>query len=326
MENKKALQISIIKTNIGKCFITDCNVTSGYSFDYHNTQIDKLLFDGHKATETFAKNWFEIPTYPEKVEALITGEKQNRRFKLKDKELQSTKLPLEIPYDERNVFDEDVLYSLYSLTYDVVPDYLVLIDVNFNLICEVDNFRETPEFNYPAVRKYDFSDQQYSVINQNIKHSLIDSIIVPAPLLASSPCKISSKEMYDLVRQHVKDNINPKLARITSDYDFCFEVKKIIPLLEPCTFSYRDMFARTKKQRGKIHFKTATSKEITIYEMTHNQRNYNGYTPIKEFSASNEWELKEMIDNFLSELMDVIHAPIEECPHCNGTGYLQNEE
>ncbi|MEQ2025383.1 hypothetical protein ABLB84_06240 [Xenorhabdus szentirmaii] len=325
MEDKKSLQINIIKTNVGKCFITDCNEISGYNFNYHNTQIDKLLFDGHKAKKTFAKNWFEIPTYPEKVEILVTGERKNKRFKLKDKELQSSKLPLEIPYNESDKFDKDVLDSLYSLAYEITPDYLVSINVDFNLVCEVDNFKDAPEFKYPAVRKYNFSDQQYVVTNQNITHSLIDCIITPEPLRANSYCEISSKEMYDLVRQHVKDNINPKLARITSDYDFCFEVKKIIPLLEPYTYSYRDVFARTKKQREKIHFKTATSKEITIYQMTHNQSNYKNYTAITGFSASNEWKLKEMIDNFLSELMNTIHTPIEQCSYCNGTGYLQNE-
>ncbi|PHM51499.1 hypothetical protein [Xenorhabdus sp. KK7.4] len=326
MEDKKVLQINIIKTNIGKCFITDCNETSGYNFDYHTTQVDKLLFDGHEPKRSFTKNWFEIPSYPEKVERLITGERQNKRFKLKDEELKSSKLPLEIPYGDSDELDKSILDSLYSLTYDIVPNYLMPINVEFNLVCEVDNFKDAPEFNYPAVRKYDFSEQQYSVTNQNIKHSLIDRIIVPAPLRANSPCEISSKEMYDLVRQHVKDNINPELARITSDYDFCFEVKKIIPLLEPYTHSYRDIFARTKKQRQKLHFKTVKSKEISIYEMTHEQQNYKGYTAIKGFSASNEWELKEMIDNFLSELMSTINAPIEQCPHCNGTGYLQNEK
>ncbi|ETS31100.1 hypothetical protein BB987_09320 [Photorhabdus temperata] len=325
MEDKKVLQINIIKTNVGKCFITDCNEINGYNFNYHKTQIDKLLFDGHKPKETFARCWFEIPIYPKKVEILITGERKNKRFKLKDDELQSSKFPLEIPLNERNEFDEDMLTSLYFLAYDIAPDYLKQINVYFNLICEVDNFKDAPEFNYPAVRKYDFSEQQYSVTNQNIKHSLIDCIVVPAPLRANSPCEISSKEMYDLVRQHVRDNINPKLARISSDFGFCFEVKKIIPILEPHIYSYHDVFARTKKQREKLHFKTAKSKEISIYQMTHAQENYKGYTAIKGFSASNEWELKEMIDNFLSELMNTIHTPIEQCSHCNGTGYLQNK-
>ncbi|WP_340619308.1 hypothetical protein [Xenorhabdus siamensis] len=323
MKDKKVLQINIIKTDIGKCFIASGD---NPNYNHHYMQIDKLFFDGQKPKRTFREGWFEISSYPKKVERLITGEKQNKRFKLKDKEIVNSKLPLEIMYSDIHKFDESILDSLYSITYDIVPDYLLSIDVEFNLLCEVDNFKDAPEFNYPAGKKMDFLNNQYNVTNLNIKHSLVDRIILPAPLLANSPCEISSKEMYDLVRQHVKDNINPELARITSDYDFCFEVKKIIPLLEPHTYSYRDVFARTKKQRQKLHFKTVKSKDISIYEMTHEQQNYKGYTAIKGFSASNEWELKEMIDNFLSELMNTINAPIEQCPHCNGTGYLQNEK
>lgn len=188
------------------------------------------------------------------------------------------------------------------------------------------NFKKAPEFNYPAIKRVGFSDEKYSVTNQNIKHSLIDCIITPEPVRSNGPCEISSKEMYDLVRQHIINNIDTKIARITSDYDFCFEVKKIIPLLEPHTYSYRDVFARTKKQREKLHFKTVTAKEISIYEMTHDQENYKSYTAIKSFSASNEWELKEMIDNYLSEVMNVIHAPLNVCECCGGTGYIQNEK
>ncbi|QTL38758.1 hypothetical protein HGO23_12805 [Xenorhabdus budapestensis] len=323
MSDKEVLQINIIKTDIGKCFITDCNVNSGYNFEYHKTQIDKLLFDGHQPKKSFYKNWFEIPTYPERVEKIVTGEIKNRRFKLIDKELQSSKLPLEIPYHQKDEIEEKILHSLYSLYWDKIPDYSTPIDVIFNLVFEVNSFKDAPEFNYPAVKKWDYEDRQYKITNMNVRHSLIDCLILPKPLRANSPCDISSKEMYDLVRQHVKDNINSKLARITSDYDFCFEVVKIVPLLEPHTYSYRDVFARTKKQRQKLHFKTAKSKEISIYEMTHEQQNYKGYTAIKGFSANNEWELKEMIDNFLSELMSTIHAPIEQCSHCNGTGYRE---
>ena len=49
-----------------------------------------------------------------------------------------------------------------------------------------------------------------------------------------------------------------------------------------------------------------------------------GLWDIKGFKASNEWELKEMIDNFLATLMDTIHAPIEQCSCCGGTGYMQD--
>lgn len=326
MNERNKLQISIIKTDAGKCFITDCSAKDGYHYQYHQSKIDNLLFDGEKPKRTFHKNWLEINCYPEKVERLISGEHSNKRYELKDAELESKKYPLSIQYAERDVIDEGIRESLYEYKYDIVPDYTSPVEVDLVMMCEVENFQESPDFSYPAIRRNGFNDERYVVKNANIQHSLIDCIILPEPLRSASPCEISSKEIYDIVRQHVKDNINPKLARITSDYDFCFTVKKIIPLLKPHTYSYQDIFARTKKQRSKLHFKTDTSKEIEIFQMTHDRENYKGYTPIKGFKAANEWELKEMIDNFLSTLMQTIHSPIEQCPHCDGSGYLQESK
>lgn len=324
MENKP-IEIQIIKTDSGKCFITDCKAVDGYYFQYHKTILGKLLFDGESPIKTFYANWYSIEKFPTKVEEKISGARENYRYELKDSELASNKLPQVIPYDDAKNFDDAIIESLYSMKSDIKPDYSVDVDVVFNVICEVENFKEAPEFNYPAVKKIDFSDVKYSVTNKNIKHSLIDCIITPEPVRANSSCEISSVEMYNIVRQHIIDNIDPKSARITSDYNFCFEVKKIIPLLEPETYSYRNVFARTKKERNKLHFKKVTSKEVSIYEMTHDQENYKSYTPIKSFSASNEWELKEMIDSYLSEVMKVINSPLRICECCNGTGYLQDE-
>lgn len=322
-ENKSPLQITIIKTDTGKCFITDCKAKDGYYRDYHSTVLKSLRFDGYEPTETFYKNWFEIPSYPTRVQKIVTGAKTNQRYELRDGELESAKLPLTIPYDDRDTVDEHTRDALYSYKADAVPDYLADFECEFVVLCEVKNYRDAPDFNYPAIKQFDFSEKKYTITNQNITHSLIDLIVMPAPVLANSACEISSKEMFDLVRQHVKDNINPSLARITSDYDFCFTVKKIVPLLKPHTYSYQDIFARTKKQRAKLHFKTDTSKEVEIFEMTHTQQNYKGYTPIKGFKASNEWELKELIDNFLENLMATIHAPLNVCSCCEGTGYTQ---
>lgn len=225
-ENKTPLQISIIKTDAGKCFITDCKAKDGYHRDYHQTVLKSLRFDGYEPTETFYKNWFEIPSFPSCVQRLVTGARTNKRYELKDSELESPKLPLTLQYDDRDSVDEDTRDALYSFKSDVVPDYLADFEYELVVLCEVNNYRDAPEFNYPAIKQFDFSEKKYTITNQNINHSLIDLIVMPAPVLANSACEITSKEMYDLVRQHVKDNINSSLARITSDYDFCFTVKK----------------------------------------------------------------------------------------------------
>ncbi|MFK5882928.1 MAG: hypothetical protein QM489_01155 [Candidatus Izemoplasma sp.] len=40
------------------------------------------------------------------------------------------------------------------------------------------------------------------------------------------PCEISSQDLYNIIRERVKQNINYENAAITSDYDFCFTVKR----------------------------------------------------------------------------------------------------
>ena len=127
--------------------------------------------------------------------------------------------------------------------------------------------------------------------------------------------------MYDITRQYIKENIDNSVAKITSDYDFCFAVKKIVKLLQPETITYQNIFGRTKKEREKIRYTTKEYKEITIFEMTHKQENYKGYTAIEPMYANNEDELKQKIDTWLKELITAINEPLVQCTHCNGTGY-----
>ena len=58
-------------------------------------------------------------------------------------------------------------------------------------------------------------------------------MIIPDILIHNYPCEISSVDLYSVVRQYIKDNIDTKVAKITTDYNFCFEVKKLIPLHTP---------------------------------------------------------------------------------------------
>ena len=319
------LKINIIKTDSGKCFVSDCHVAGGYDYDYHRTKIDELIFDGEKAKQTYLKNWFEISKYPEKIQIEKHGEMINRRYELKDKDMASKKLPAVIKFEDRDKYDEDIIYSLYKFASEQDPDSIVDFDCELVLLCEIENFKDVEPFNYKAIKKCGFDDKVYTVTNLNIKHSLVDKIILPEPILAGRPCKLSSKEMYDITRQFIKDNIDQSQARISSDYDSCFQVEKIIPLLAPETMTYQNILARTKKERSKIRYVTKKAKEETIFQMTHTQENYRGYTSIQEFTANNQDELKEKIDTFLNDLITVINKPMCICDKCNGAGYLEGK-
>ena len=316
------LKIMLIKTD-KCCFVSDCYAKEGsYDYNHHCTKITNLFFDGEKAVNTWSERWYRISQYPTKIERLENAERTNIRYEIKDVENVTKKLPKTIKYDEAGNYDEYLISNLYSYTYDQEPDYMVDADVEVQTVCEIDSFVDFCDFNFTAIGSFNYDTKQYQIKNADIQHQMIDKIILPEVLLSNKPCRLSSKQMYDITRQYIRENIDVKYARITSDYDFCFTVKKRVPKLEPETISYQNIFGRTKKERNKIYYKTVESKEIEIFQMTHNQSNYNGYTSIGEMFGNTELELKEKINQWLSELIATINKPLTQCNHCKGTGYL----
>lgn len=315
------LQIHMVKTD-KECYITDCLAIDGYDWNYHHSQLKELFFDGQKPGVTFSANWLKINKYPSKIKQLQHVPAINRRYELKNEELISDKLPKIIEYTDSVNYDDDIISSLYSYKEDKQKPIMVDVECEINIIMEIDNFELPPVINYKAIRRDQFTDKEFNITNQNIKHQLFDKVIFPEVMLHTRPCSISSQMLFMLVRQYIKDNINTKVAKITSDYDFCFTVKKIIPLLEPETISYSNIFAKTKKERSKIQYSTKTFKEVEIFEMTHAQSKYQNYTVIQPIYADNELELKNKIDEFLLNLITVINEPLHLCPNCKGTGYI----
>lgn len=323
MKNK----IMLIKTD-KCCFISDCFVKkeNSYDYNYHRGVIPKLFFDGEKATETWGKHWYRINKYPGKIEISVPPEQINRRYEIKNTDNITKKLPQIILDKDSEEYDCDILDTLYELKYEISEPGKKKYDIDIEVVCEVDNFIEPCEFSYKTTNRFNYEDRVYTITNADIKHSMFDKIILPDILLTNKPCQLSSKQMYDITRQYVKDNIDNKMARITSDYDFCFTVRKIVPLLEPKEISYSHIFARTKREREKIHYKTATTKEFDIFSMTNDQENYKGYTAIEGMFANSEAELKQKVDLWLETLIGIINKPMQQCPHCKGTGYVGEPE
>lgn len=325
MNNKPADKLTIlcVKTNKG-CFISDCTATTGYDYNYHNNIVNKLFFDGKQPTGTYYPNWFYIEQYPTKIQRECRGEYINKRYELIDTSLESDKMPLVIPYEEENNYNSNMIESLYRFTCDQEPNYMEDVECDIQVVCEIDNYNFPPLFEYSARTKTDFSDRVYTIKNADVQHQLIDKMIFPAVLLHERPCKFTSKQMYDMTRQYILEHIDNSVATVTSNYDFCFEVKKLIPLIEPETITYQNIFGRTKRERNKIHTTIKKYNEKSIFEMTHAQARYKGYTTIPEMTANSEAELKEKVDTWLEGLMEIINKPLCLCPHCLGTGYTDD--
>lgn len=314
------LNIIMIKTDKG-CFITDCKVTSGYDYDYHKTQIDKLLFNGELATKTYVKNWMFVKEYPTTVQKTKPDYDVNIRWELKNKDMESKVLPI-TRYDMDGIDYDDPIRDLYTRFADREKGGLEDVEVEFDVVLEVENFEFPPDFKYDWTDTSNFQRTPRQITKANIKHQLLDKLIIPEILLHNTPCEISSVDLYRLVREHVKKNIDNTCAKITSDYDFCFSVKKLIPLFKPREYTYTNPFASTKKARQKVNHAVDKFREVEIFQMTDDKQNYKGYSPIKPITANSEQELKEKIDFFLDELMKHINEPLIACSCCDGKGYL----
>ena len=316
-------QMLCIKTDKG-CFISDCLSTSGYNYDYHRTDIVDLIFNGKKATETYCKNWYYIEEYPSLIQRKQEGDIINKRYELGNNSLASEKLPAVIPYDKKDDYDCNVIDSLYLYKYDREPSYLEEVQYDIQVICEIENYNFPPKINYTGIHKQNYSDCQYFITNANVQHQMLDKMIFPEVLLHERPCKLTSKQMYDITRQYIIEHIDNSVAKITSNYDFCFEVRKLIPLIEPETITYNNIFARTKRERNKILTTIKKYEEKSIFSMTDDKAQYKGYPVIPELCANSETELKEKVDMWLEGLMELINKPLCQCPQCKGTGYLDD--
>ncbi len=311
---------------------------------YINAGIDfkssVYLFDGKEPTPTFDKFWFNISQFPKSVQRWERQPNINFRYVLRDMSLLSDRVKKEFAREEVAEYDQSAydwiwkpeyatLRSLYELVSDPQPDKLSDIEFSANLIFEVDHeAQELKTFSYPVNRNSSKNSGFDEITNTALRHRLLDEITIPNLYLNERPCKLTSKQTYNIVRQHVKLHINPQFAVVTSDYDFCFTVKKRIKLAVPVKYSVdinnTNIFSKRKKKpiyEDRYH----TTKEVEIFEMTSMEDKYKGYTPIPGIEGENEEDLKNKLDAYLEDLMSYINEPMEECPNCKGNGILLRE-
>lgn len=325
------LNLIAIQTNKGY-YITD-NIKNE---SYFNTKIPNYYFNGELAERTFHKDWFLIKQKPSVIEKEVTQPNINYRYELIDKTLESPRIPLVLLRDEIATYDADdydwvwkeeyrPYYSLYELKYDKQPNIKVQIEFEFNVIMQlnIDEIKEPIKLVYPVQRTKWISDGLTNITNKDVQHQLIDKILFPSLIIHETPCSLTSQQVYNIVRQYIKQNINYDVAEITSDYNFCFTVKKKITLANPYT-----KVTEIKKSDGKSYKnpkydkKYISTRSVEVFQMTYSPENYKGYTPISGITANNEEELKEKIDKLCEELIQMINEPLVDCPHCQGMGVI----
>lgn len=299
-------------------------------FYINNLYNENHYYNGKKAEKTFNNNWVFVKEFPEKFEILKEQNITNIRFELIDESNETDIIKKVFMRKEVQNYNEEEyewvwkaeykhLQSLYKYKFDKPEPIMVLQEFEINNIFKVDKIKEYDTFSYTIdIGKY---GNKKSVITQkDVSYQIMDTIVFPDIVLSSRPCKLSSKQTYDIIRKYIKTNINIKYAKITSDYDFCFSVEKNIKLNEPIEYSVNINAGSRRKPKYETRFRNKRS--IKIFEMTNNEDKYKGYTVIEGFSGNNHNNLKNKIDTYLKNLIDFINEPLIDCPHCNGEGVI----
>jgi hypothetical protein len=161
--------------------------------------------------------------------------------------------------------------------------------------------------------------ERYSWSSSTLSVDDVVKAVVPEFAWHLYPCRLSSQMTYRIIRAHVKNNIDPRWAAVTSDYDFCFTVSKRMHK-KPVSYTK----SVTPHGRRKPQIVTVVDKErlVDIFKMGHAEYPYSGYSPIEGFRGSSLMDMMETIDAYLAYLMEVINEPLSDCVHCGGTGCL----
>ena len=201
------IEFIIIKTDKNGMFISDNTKGEGY----FNSQIKNLIFDESILEATPRKDWYKLTTIPKTIK--IKGQQQytNRRYELKEGFPISELTPKTIAYDEMG--DESDVYGLYSFKHDTIEAEWEEIEFEIEILSEENNFYlETPKYKGTP--------------------SLITQLTTHPALQYDRPCSLSGKELYKVLRNYINLYIDGRFAKVTSNYDFCLTVEKVITLNE----------------------------------------------------------------------------------------------
>lgn len=280
----------IIKTK-KEIFISD-NVQGK---DYFNSEIPSLLFDDMKLVATYKKDWYKIGNIPKSVKKKSSDTYINSRYELKEGYPISELTPKVLQY----IDEDDDIRGLYTNKTDKIEGDWIEIDFEVDLLSEEDSF-------YVEKPKYQFTS---SIMSQIIDH--------PA-LREERPSFISGKEFYKIIRSYIKTHLDGKYAKITSDYDFCLAVEKVIELTTPQSYKV-DLGT---KRRPKLETRFNKNKQVVIFKSS--PEGYNDYPTQNSISGKNYKDLEEKVNIYLTELITKINEPLKECTCCNGTGIIIN--
>lgn len=304
--------------------------------------LDTLLINDKLCNQYLKYNgYFKIDEPIKNIKQKVSGKTQQVGWELINPELACSILPmyltLEQLYNEYNVDSEHDGYAgeykdraaMYKPVTETTESSYV--DVPFELITlgelQVDNYNK-PEamlITQQVESTYGRNNLQTLDLSAIVQYGDITRILTPEFMLHTQPCSLSSNQVYSIVRHWIKEHIDPKVAKITSDYDFCFTVKKIVktePFIKRVEKLTRGFNSYNPKR---YENKKEDTILVDIFEMTYagykGNAGYDGYTCIPKWEAKSLKDMQEHIKNYLDNLMSVINSNLHQCECCKGSGY-----
>ncbi|HEY5631204.1 MAG TPA: hypothetical protein VIR31_03685 [Nitrososphaeraceae archaeon] len=316
--------MNVYKTNLG-LFVQQTDYPQHSKF-----KLDGILYELDLSKWTLFRDVQKFTTY----EYLKKGTPKFVGYTLKISSVACTEIPLNLTPEDVKAYsdsDGDIVWknygeyqSLYKPVHEETPDVWESLPVEMTILREfnIDNYEDPIKMKVATVRPQTGwmpSNDLASVVH----YQDIERLLTPEFLLHERPCYLTSEQVYSIVRNHIKLNINPKAAFVSSDYDFCFSVKRRIQI--------KPVIVRTeiRKQNGRsyatprFNTKSVTSKDEIIFEMA--PKVYNSYPVIEPWKADNLKDMAEQIKYYLDTLMEEINSEVEECANCGGKGCIVNK-
>lgn len=281
------------------------------SEDRWQSGLSCYLFDGQSADRTNKAEWYKLSRIPSEILMRQKDKRVNERFELKAGYSPTELMPSIITMDMYHSEEYDEVIGLYNRKYDTEKGGFEPIEFEISVIYSRKDFEFIPN-------KYD------------AKVDLLTQIEYPEEAYQDRPCQLSSEQMFTIIRNHVKRNIDPRCAKVAADYDFHFEVTRSIGLSDPYTklVDANNSWAN-KKRKPKWVTHTIATKEATILNIK-SKPSDSDYgkdcclAPV--ITGENYEDLTRKVDQYLDELMASINKKYCECTNCKGWGVVEVED
>lgn len=332
-QEQKALQLIAFTTKDG-LFIASKTT----KYDGRVPINSNYVINGKEPKATHHKAWFLLPndTEVKTIEQVVAPKREPDYYTLRDSSLfVEGKIPLNIPYSEVDGYydyDDDwvwrnhtAIQGLYVLKYKEIAGGLQPVPFEVEYSGEVEGSINKPlETKFKIAGKYQ-SDEVERALKDVVTYSELETVLTPEFLLHEKPCVLPSKQFFNMIRSYVKDNIDKQQARVTSDYDFCFTVRKLIEI-KPYVIRSEVLKANGKSYRSpKFRSQQIKTEEITVFEMTSKVDRYNSYPVLEGMKGESLQDLYDNVKVYLETLIEKINTPIKQCECCNGKGYSLND-